>query len=1847
MDFGDLNYSENALQVPTEHASHFPPHLLTKENHKEVFFTPDTLAFELQSASQKVESQHLSDSLDNGEGNHFDQNLSPEFEEEHNHNVQEETVNNSLRSSPSQISPQDSQQQIETLQIQLLQFKKESQDMAARIEELETEKELAEEEKLAIEEEKLTSDLKLEQLEGQLGEFQLQIKKQHKETEYKMEVSNGKIFQLKDKVKELKNQTTTFQEERDFFQEENNELKKQLEQFKNKFGDLEGKNIKLKHKVERLEVINSKLESELIDTKEKAEKQIGGLEDEVGQLGEQLAMARAQGQEWIEEYQSEQKRIEPRLKDLGEIVRNLEKQRRWLENQRNEHSSRRDELTLEREKLSAQVDDLSNTLNSKNKELSSLNDRYELKKNELAQQRTEMAEAIRQIKEINEELREDIETVTNERNNLEKQMEATEVEANNLLKKAEELEEYKDDLIVYIDQLNSEVRNLETQRTSLSDPDDTNIIPSYEKIVVNTKINPDDDILEDKGLLRDEIARLQIENNKLNHDKHQLDDEKSRLEIRLTEMPDPSSAEIVQPRNSEAINLRLEEEKLLHLESEIVALRIERASLTSRLASQESQISLIDNLRLALDHAKKQVLLRENEVIELKSKLELNQLNMKSKLILIEQLQEENNDTLPETSKNSSRSHIIVNEYELLLDELNAKLDVAYNEIGKLKYQITEAALKIQDDIKDARIQDLDYQKSELEKVLKMREEELIKEQNKSRSLFYTIRTGRSTRGGIIEGISGLLGNALTLRMENASNISFSRELPRMTNAEVSFHGSIPARNNAKMRSLKPCLQSLKSQIGNLNQRLEAKNIDLEQAIAVARGLSSALEETCQKIRSIEELMEDTEKSMNIIQEEFNRREEYIRELENYKCGQCGGKKEMNMMSTTTSTITGAKSNHSMTVEKEIEATLNQNMQTAQYLDQLVRVVSQQNNFLRANQDCNDLVTLPIKGSQHMKNVQNLLEGLSQQASQMQRMMVDSGNVLKRLASKALTDSPSKKQKRQNTRLSHIARNSSKPTDDTLVISREDLQAIVLAGNDMFKHPAQFLSSIENLAFNVMDEEARSTESKEIIHLFEQITPNLQNTAKKIEILTGSLQKALREFKSNSEAVKENYAYQTDRLGALITGVHELTANNMHLAMQMKQLAGLITASGDEEKVFSKPVRNSEIISQEVDSHQKDLEKLRKLVATQSQIIFDYEATIELFKRSEIDIQSLRAALNTIINPIDVDKREADPNGLGALQSQLQEVHTLWQQEVEANTSLRIVMKEMKVTASSKEQELRTEVETLTLQIQNLSAKMQSFKLCGEKFEKKYKEGNEVLKKRIESEGKLRCEHEAMIDQNARDIDALKLHWEKERAILTESITKAKAQQLAIIDANQKETEDTWKQEKEGLNKKLKLQKESYEKDINSYRKEIEKSIAKIKDLEIEIQSAMASKKLLTLEKASLAKDKTQLQQQLDNFHKESERYRKKNSSIVELETRCRRLQKEKDVNSERATQKIADLQKELQDTIDKLTKLTKEKITLNKEKTELNRRYMMVDEMKENLEREVRQHQEHMKALEVEIQNLTEQLQSERRDHQDKKDQLSRYEDELQVVQEECNRHREELEQLQDTLAHERNEHQIEISRLESIISQRKGALDGEEIKQLNRELSLANNRIKETQEAARTEINALEEEIQITKQQLVMIEKTHLNGSGVWSLDLNLADCNIGPQDDFKSELVRYQKKLKSELNRERKRHADELTLLAKEVQYQKAKFSRESGLRADLSYQKKFILLLLGGFESCETAASMIHSSLYNFTTLTQASRSLAKFRSAVTAVIAIQRMRILKNSWAQSRELKRFIQRQKQQ
>ncbi|NWX90693.1 PCNT protein, partial [Nothoprocta ornata] len=81
---------------------------------------------------------------------------------------------------------------------------------------------------------------------------------------------------------------------------------------------------------------------------------------------------------------------------------------------------------------------------------------------------------------------------------------------------------------------------------------------------------------------------------------------------------------------------------------------------------------------------------------------------------------------------------------------------------------------------------------------------------------------------------------------------------------------------------------------------------------------------------------------------------------------------------------------------------------------------------------------------------------------------------------------------------------------------------------------------------------------------------------------------------------------------------------------------------------------------------------------------------------------------------------------------------------------------------------------------------------------------------------------------------------------------------------------------------------------------------------------------------------------------------------------------------------------------------------------------------------------------------------------------------------------------------------------------------------------------------------------------------------------------------------------------------------------------KYLRAESFRKALVYQKKYLLLLLGGFQDCEQATLSLIARMGIYPSpadlqLSGRSRPFTKFRCAVRVIIAISRLKFLVKKW----------------
>lgn len=102
---------------------------------------------------------------------------------------------------------------------------------------------------------------------------------------------------------------------------------------------------------------------------------------------------------------------------------------------------------------------------------------------------------------------------------------------------------------------------------------------------------------------------------------------------------------------------------------------------------------------------------------------------------------------------------------------------------------------------------------------------------------------------------------------------------------------------------------------------------------------------------------------------------------------------------------------------------------------------------------------------------------------------------------------------------------------------------------------------------------------------------------------------------------------------------------------------------------------------------------------------------------------------------------------------------------------------------------------------------------------------------------------------------------------------------------------------------------------------------------------------------------------------------------------------------------------------------------------------------------------------------------------------------------------------------------------------------------------------------------------------------------------------------------------------------KHASECKGLMLQIRYLKAKFMRESDLRADLTHQKSYLLQLIGGLELSEAATAQFIADVgVSRGTITPTRTPSRTFKKVALAVKASVRMQLMTKRWRETCEVK---------
>ncbi|RUS20267.1 hypothetical protein BC937DRAFT_95582 [Endogone sp. FLAS-F59071] len=686
------------------------------------------------------------------------------------------------------------------------------------------------------------------------------------------------------------------------------------------------------------------------------------------------------------------------------------------------------------------------------------------------------------------------------------------------------------------------------------------------------------------------------------------------------------------------------------------------------------------------------------------------------------------------------------------------------------------------------------------------------------------------------------------------------------------------------------------------------------------------------------------------------------------------------------------------------------------------------------------------------------------------------------------------------------------------------------------------------------------------------------------------------------------------------------------------------------------------------DELKKEIEKLREVLLLQNQTIVDYQATINSLRENkeenEVELQKIRETVARFVDawsPLEAAGVEPKP----VLQEQLQELKDIWQNESMANTSLRNHVKELKATTTSREEENRQQIATLATQVKLLNDHLLSTKSVTDEYETKWRETESALIRE-------RREHEARVAGFTRQEAELQRDLTEISNRSSEELASVKSELARVRDTHQKEVMQTkermeeltrqhasqieqLKQSHQAEERRLFQAKKDVEGKAMNAKQELRKANDKIMELEAEIEEGQQRIRQLTQEKTAWAKEKQRLQSEINSTSEELEALRQNHPALADLEGKLMRLKNEKQVLAEQHAQRVQELEKDAQASLEKIMTLTKEKGNAIREKSEMSRKCATLNGERELAEAEVKAERESIQKLHEESKTLMDGLATERRNHRATYEQGLKIESELKDLREQQQRALKEMEEAKEAIEQKKEECNAlyeEMKNLQALGKQMSKAGAELQLKNnsLRNELVVARSQFQDALSAAQDQIKALKDLLQdqltqqrtdmhivntknedVLRQEITLLreQQAELNVSarkGQLSVEVHTRLHNeVQRQLEEKEQTLRASlikggigkrsgkepdkdrlgsdenpvggdeidiTKLKAELAREKKRHNEQVKEFAREARYLRAKFHRECGFRADLGYQKKYLLLLIGGLESCDVDTHREH-------------------------------------------------------
>ncbi|KAI8057843.1 hypothetical protein BDF22DRAFT_739239 [Syncephalis plumigaleata] len=143
---------------------------------------------------------------------------------------------------------------------------------------------------------------------------------------------------------------------------------------------------------------------------------------------------------------------------------------------------------------------------------------------------------------------------------------------------------------------------------------------------------------------------------------------------------------------------------------------------------------------------------------------------------------------------------------------------------------------------------------------------------------------------------------------------------------------------------------------------------------------------------------------------------------------------------------------------------------------------------------------------------------------------------------------------------------------------------------------------------------------------------------------------------------------------------------------------------------------------------------------------------------------------------------------------------------------------------------------------------------------------------------------------------------------------------------------------------------------------------------------------------------------------------------------------------------------------------------------------------------------------------------------------------------------------------------------------------------------------------------------------------------------------EARLGQEQDMREhEWTIKQQDMNDQIEQVQQHYREDTRKLGREIRYLQAKCQREIAFRMDFQFQKRYLLLIIGGMESSEQEVLRMISDMvqlprrnsnnYQYHNHHDPTPYKSKFRAAVFTVIAIVRLQILSHSWAMARQQRR--------